>query len=267
MNKPATQLPDLLPPEEIARLPRHVGIIMDGNGRWARLRGLPRSFGHKAGMEALRRAVKAASHFGIEALTIYSFSSENWSRPRAEIRYLFSLLKRFIDRDVADLHARNVRVRVIGAREGLPADIVALLERAEAMTADNDGLTLAVAFNYGGRQEIAHAAQKLAEQVAAGALAPADITPELLERHLHEPALGAVDLLIRTGNEQRISNFLLWQSAYAELVFLPDYWPDFTERTFQQALLEYAGRERRFGGVRTDEEALPPARRARAGAS
>jgi len=244
-----TDSTDLLPPTAIGALPRHVAIIMDGNGRWARSRGLPRSLGHKAGVEAVRRAVRAADHFGIEALTIYSFSSENWSRPKAEVEYLFSLLRRFVERDVADLHRRNVRIRIIGSRQGLDEDIVALLERCEQLTAGNTGLTLAVAFNYGGRQEIAEAARKLAEKVARGEMTPEDITPEAIGRHLFAPDLPDPDLLVRTGNERRLSNFLLWQSAYAELVFLPEYWPDFDELSFQRALLDYAGRERRFGGL------------------
>ncbi len=250
----APEKQELLPPAAIAPLPRHVGIIMDGNGRWARARGLPRSLGHRAGMQALRRAVKAARHFGLEVLTIYSFSAENWSRPRSEVDYLFSLLRHFVRSDVAELHRNNVRIRIIGERDGLPEEIIGLLEQCEALTAENDGLTLVVAFNYGGRQEVAAAARALAQEVAEGRLAPEDITPQAIARHLHAPDLPEPDLLIRTGGEQRLSNFLLWQSAYAELVFLPQYWPDFNELTFQQALQEYAGRERRFGGIKPCED-------------
>ncbi len=239
----------LLSPAAVGALPRHVGIIMDGNGRWARARGLPRSLGHKAGVEAVRRAIRAADHFGLQVLTIYSFSSENWSRPRAEVEYLFSLLRRFVEKDVVELHRRNVRVRIIGSREGLGEDIVALLERTERLTAANTGLTLAVAFNYGGRQEIAEAARRLAERAARGDIAPEDITPDMIGRHLFAPDLPDPDLIIRTGDEKRLSNFLLWQSAYAEMVFLPEYWPDFDELSFQRALVEFAGRERRFGGL------------------
>ncbi len=239
----------LLPASAIGTLPRHVAIIMDGNGRWARARGMPRSMGHRAGMDAVRRAVRAADHFGVEVLTIYSFSSENWSRPRSEVDYLFSLLRQFVERDVMDLHRRNVRIRIIGSREGLGEDIVALLTYAERLTSDNTGLTLAVAFNYGGRQEIAEAARKLAEQAVRGDIAPQDITPELIGRHLYAPDLPDPDMIIRTGDEKRLSNFLLWQSAYAEMVFLPEYWPDFDELSFQRALLDFARRERRFGGL------------------
>ena len=239
----------LLSPTAIGALPRHVGIIMDGNGRWAQARGLPRSLGHRAGIGAVRRAVRAADHFGIEVLTIYSFSSENWSRPRMEVEYLFSLLRRFMNREVAELHRRNVRVRVIGSREGLGEDIIALLERSERLTAANTGLTLAVAFNYGGRQEIAEAARRLAAKAMRGEIAPEDITPEMIGRHLFAPDLPDPDLIIRTGDEKRLSNFLLWQSAYAEMVFLPEFWPDFDELSLQRALLEYARRERRFGGL------------------
>jgi undecaprenyl diphosphate synthase len=232
-----------------ARLPRHVAIIMDGNGRWAKMRGLPRSAGHRAGVEAVRRTVRAADELGIEVLTLYSFSSENWSRPRREISYLFSLLRRFVQRDVADLHARNVRVRIIGEREGLEEDIVGLLEHCERLTAANTGLTLVFAFNYGGRQEIARAARRLAEEVAAGRLDPAEITPQRLAGALYAPDLPEPDLVIRTSNEKRLSNFLLWQAAYAELVFVPEYWPEFDGETFRRALAEYAARERRFGGL------------------
>lgn len=242
----------LLAPEAIGALPRHVGIIMDGNGRWARARGLPRSKGHHAGMKALRRAVEAADHFRVEALTIYSFSAENWARPKTEVDYLFSLLRHFVRRDVDDLHRRNVRIRIIGERGGLPEDISRLLRHCEELTRANSGLTLVVAFNYGGRQEIAQAARQLAEKVARGEMRAQDITPQAIGAHLHAPDLPELDLLIRTGNEQRLSNFLLWQSAYAELVFLPEYWPDFDALSFQRALLEYAARERRFGGLKED---------------
>ncbi|HFA59368.1 MAG TPA: isoprenyl transferase, partial [Rhodospirillales bacterium] len=232
-------------PERRRRVPRHVAIIMDGNGRWARARGLPRSAGHRAGVEAVRRTVRAAQEMGIEVLTLYSFSSENWTRPKGEISYLFSLLRRFVQRDVADLHARNVRVRIIGERAGLEDDIVGLLEHCERLTAANTGLTVVFAFNYGGRQEIAAAARRLAAEVAAGRLDPAAITPEALATRLYAPDLPEPDLVIRTSNEKRLSNFLLWQAAYAELVFVPEYWPDFSAESLAGAIAEYAARERR----------------------
>lgn len=231
-------------------IPRHAAIIMDGNGRWAAARGLPRSAGHKAGIDALRAAVRAASDLGIEYLTIYSFSTENWSRPKTEVMFLLELLRRFIRQDVAELHASGVRIRVIGDREGLDRSIVTMLEDAETLTRDNNKLNLVVAFNYGSRQEITRAARAIAADVAAGRLAIGDVTPEALESRLDTAGMPPPDLLIRTGGEQRISNFLLWQCAYAEFVFVPEFWPDFSADIFARAIAEYASRERRFGGLK-----------------
>ncbi|MBI3673789.1 MAG: di-trans,poly-cis-decaprenylcistransferase, partial [Rhizobiales bacterium] len=207
-------------------VPRHVAVIMDGNGRWAAARGLPRSAGHKQGVEALRRAVRAAAELGVEYLTIYSFSSENWSRPVAEVTFLLDLLRRFIRKDVADLHQAGVRISVIGERDGLDPGIVAQLEEAEIMTCDNTGLRLVVAFNYGSRQEITRAAQTVARKVAEGKIAVSDITPAVLANHLDTAGIPDPDLLIRTGGEQRLSNYLLWQCAYTEFVFVAEHWPD-----------------------------------------
>jgi undecaprenyl diphosphate synthase len=229
--------------------PRHVAIIMDGNGRWAAERGLPRGEGHRRGVEALRRTVRACGDLGIGYLTIFSFSSENWTRPAKEISDLMGLLRRFIRHDLADLHASNVRVRVIGERQGLDPEIGRLLEEAEELTVANTGLTLIVAFNYGGRQEIARAARHVAEEVAAGRLQPHAITAEVLGRFFDAPEVPDPDLLIRTSGEQRLSNFLLWQAAYSELVFLPIYWPDFDRQALERAIDEYRRRERRFGGL------------------
>lgn len=229
--------------------PRHVAIIMDGNGRWASARGLPRAEGHRRGVEALRRTVRAAGELGISVLTIFSFSAENWSRPASEIRDLMGLLRRFIRHDLAELHQNNVRVRIIGEREGLDADIGRLLTEAEELTRANDGLTLVVAFNYGARQEIARAARRIAEEVAAGRLAPSAVTADSISRHLDAADLPDPDLIIRTSGEQRLSNFLLWQAAYSELVFVPTYWPDFDRAALEAAILEYQRRERRFGGL------------------
>ena len=230
-------------------VPRHVAIIMDGNGRWAAARGLPRIEGHRRGVEALRKTVRAAGVLGISVLTIFSFSSENWSRPQSEIRDLLALLRRFIRNDLVELHKSNVRVRVIGERDDLSRDIRALLEEAEDLTKQNDGLMLVVAFNYGARQEIARAARRLAVEVRDGRLSPDDITPDLLARHLDEPDLPDPDVIIRTSGEQRLSNFLLWQAAYSELVFVPIYWPDFDRAALESAIAEYHRRERRFGGL------------------
>ena len=231
------------------QVPRHVAIIMDGNGRWAAARGLPRAEGHRRGVEALRRTIRAAADIGIAYVTIFSFSAENWSRPASEIGELMGLLRRFIRNDLAELHKSNVRVRVIGERAGLDPDIERLLAEAEELTKNNGGLTLVVAFNYGARQEITRAARRIAERVAQGRLAPADITTETVSGFLDAPDLPDPDLIIRTSGEQRLSNFLLWQSAYSELVFVPAYWPDFDRAALEAAIREYQQRERRFGGL------------------
>jgi undecaprenyl diphosphate synthase len=230
-------------------VPRHVAIIMDGNGRWAAAHGLPRVEGHRRGVEALRRTVRAAGELGIAVLTIFSFSSENWSRPPSEIRDLMGLLRRFIRNDLVDLHKNNVRVRIIGERDGLDRDVLLLLQEAEDLTRDNDGLTLVVAFNYGARQEIAKAARRLAVEVAQGRLSAEDISPELFAGYFHAPDIPDPDVIIRTSGEQRLSNFLLWQAAYSELVFVPINWPDFDRPALEGAIAEYRRRERRFGGL------------------
>jgi undecaprenyl diphosphate synthase len=229
--------------------PRHVAIIMDGNGRWAAARGLPRHEGHRRGVEALRKTVRAAGELGIGILTIFSFSSENWLRPPAEIRELMGLLRRFIRNDLAELHGNNVKVRIIGDRDGLDPDIRRLLEEAEGLTRENTGLVLVVAFNYGARQEIARALRRVAEDIVRGTLKPDAVTAELVASHLDAPDLPDPDVIIRTSGEQRLSNFLLWQAAYSELVFVPTYWPDFDRAVLEHALAEYRRRERRFGGL------------------
>jgi undecaprenyl diphosphate synthase len=230
-------------------MPQHVAIIMDGNGRWAHARGLPRSAGHRKGVEALRIAVRAAGELGIRYLTIFSFSSENWSRPPSEVSFLLDLMRHFVRQDVDELHRENVRIRIIGERNGLADDIVALIEETERRTSANTGLTLIVAFNYGSRQEIAAAARDLAVAVKQGRLAPESITPDLLGSRLSTEGVPDPDLLIRTSGEQRLSNYLLWQCAYTEFVFVDEYWPDFSRETLQRAIAEYLTRERRFGGL------------------
>jgi undecaprenyl diphosphate synthase len=222
---------------------------MDGNGRWAAARGLPRTEGHRRGVEALRKTVRAAGELGIGILTIFSFSSENWLRPVSEIRDLMGLLRRFIRNDLAELHGNNIKVRVIGERDGLDPDIRRLLEEAEDLTRRNTGLILVVAFNYGARQEIARAMRGIAEDVAHGRLTPDAVTAELVASRLDAPDLPDPDVIIRTSGEQRLSNFLLWQAAYSELVFVPIYWPDFDRTALENALAEYRRRERRFGGL------------------
>ncbi|GJE01984.1 isoprenyl transferase [Methylobacterium isbiliense] len=230
-------------------VPAHVAIIMDGNGRWAARRGLPRAEGHRRGVEAVRRAVRAALDLGIAYLTVYSFSSENWRRPATEVADLMGLLRLFVRRDLADLDANGVRVRIIGEREGLPGDIAALLREAEERTARNTRLTLVVAFNYGGRQEIVRAARALARAVQEGRLAPEEIGLDTVAAALDTRDIPDPDLVIRTSGEQRVSNFLTWQTAYSEFVFIPDLWPDFDHAAFAAAVGEYQGRDRRFGGL------------------
>jgi undecaprenyl diphosphate synthase len=230
-------------------VPRHVAIIMDGNGRWAARRGLPRSAGHKAGVDALRRAVRAAADFGIEYLTIYSFSSENWSRPEAEVSFLLDLLRRFIRQDVAELHNSGVKIRIVGSRDDLEPGMVSLLDDAERLTRENSKLNLVVAFNYGSRQEISRAMSAIARKIESGEISTADISPELISRNLDTAGIPDPDLLIRTGGEQRISNFLLWQCAYTEFVFVDEFWPDFSKEIFVRALDEFRQRDRRFGGI------------------
>jgi undecaprenyl diphosphate synthase len=242
-------MPEAETPQSAQTAPRHVAIIMDGNGRWASARGLPRAEGHRRGVEAIRRTIRAAGEIGVKIITIFSFSAENWSRPATEISELMGLLRRFIRNDLAELHKSSVRVRIVGEREGLDPDIARLLVEAEELTHNNDRLTLVVAFNYGARQEIARAARHIAEQVARGELKPADVTVETVGRFLDAPDLPDPDLIIRTSGEQRLSNFLLWQSAYSELVFVPTYWPDFDKATLEAAIAEYRLRERRFGGL------------------
>ena len=232
-----------------AAMPRHVAIIMDGNGRWAARRGLPRSSGHRAGVDALRRAVRAAAELGIEYLTIYSFSSENWSRPASEVSFLLDLLRRFIRQDVAELHRSGVRIKVVGSRDDLDPGIVSLLNDAERLTHENSTLNLVVAFNYGSRQEISRAVSAIAEKIASGEMSASDISPELIGKNLDTAGIPDPDLLIRTGGEQRISNFLLWQCAYTEFVFVDEFWPDFTQEIFARALGEFSLRDRRFGGI------------------
>lgn len=230
-------------------VPQHVAIIMDGNGRWANARGLPRTMGHRKGVETVRDAVKTAAELGIRYLTLFAFSSENWSRPQTEVSDLMGLLKTFIRRDLADLHRENVRIRVIGDRSNLRGDILPLLVEAEETTRGNTGITLVIAFNYGARDELTRAMRRLAQDVAEGRLQPEDISPERIAATLDTAGIPDPDLIIRTSGEERLSNFLLWQGAYSELVFVPELWPDFTRETFLTALGKYACRERRFGGL------------------
>lgn len=229
--------------------PRHVAIIMDGNGRWAKKRMLPRIAGHRKGIEAARSVVRAAGELGIEVLTLYAFSSENWKRPVDEVSDLMGLLRHFIQTDIAELAENGVRLRVIGNYQALQPDLVALIDGAIERTAANNKTTLVIALNYGAQAEIVGAAQKLAEAVRTGSLEPADIDEEAIEAALHTVDLPPPDLLIRTSGEQRLSNFLLWQLAYAEMLFVDTLWPDFGKDHLAAALNDFAARERRFGGL------------------
>ncbi|MBV6659003.1 MAG: isoprenyl transferase [Devosiaceae bacterium] len=230
-------------------IPEHIGIIMDGNGRWAQARGLPRTEGHRKGVEMLRKAVRAVGERGVRHLTLFAFSSENWRRPPQEVRDLMGLLRLFVERDLAELKANGVRVRVLGQRDNLQPDILALLERAEHVTRHQSAQNLNIAFNYGGRDEIVRAARSLAEQVASGVLRPDQIDEAVFEQMLDTAGHPDPDLIIRTSGEMRLSNFLLWQAAYAELVFLPCMWPEFDGAALDTALAQFAGRKRRFGAV------------------
>jgi undecaprenyl diphosphate synthase len=231
------------------KVPGHLGVIMDGNGRWAKARGKARTEGHMEGVKALRRMVELCIIYGVQHLTVFSFSSENWSRPKDEINFIFGLLHRFVASDLAKLVANNVKVRIIGSREGLEDSLKRLIADVEAKTALNTGLNLMVAFNYGGKAEIAYAVRQIGRDVAAGRLDPETITEATIERALYTSGVPDPDLIIRTSGEQRFSNFLLWQGAYSELVFVEQNWPDFDERTFLNVLEEYSARERRFGGI------------------
>ena len=239
----------------LSAVPEHVAIIMDGNGRWANARGLPRTMGHRKGVEAVRKTVRAAGDIGIKYLTLFAFSSENWRRPEAEVSDLLGLLKAFIRRDLAELHRQNVRIRVIGDRTGLRGDILPLLLEAEETTRNNTALTLVIAFNYGSRDEITRAFVSLAKDVEAGRLRPQDITADLVDARLDTAGIPDPDLIIRTSGEERLSNFLLWQAAYSEFMFVPDYWPDFSRELFFSALEKYAARDRRFGGLSAKQAA------------
>jgi undecaprenyl diphosphate synthase len=222
---------------------------MDGNGRWASQRGLPRFEGHRRGVEALRKTIRAAEELGIRYLTVYSFSSENWKRPAAEVSDLMGLLRRFIRNDLAELHSRNIRVRVIGVKEGLAPDIVALLDESEQLTKHNTGLTFVVAFNYGARREIADAARLIAQAVKAGEIDVDAIDEKLVSNYLNTVGIPDPELVIRTSGEQRLSNFLLWQASYSEFVFTSGHWPDFGRDALIEALQTYQSRDRRFGGI------------------
>lgn len=232
-----------------SHVPNHVAFIMDGNGRWASSRGLPRTEGHRQGLEALRKIIRHAALRGVGIVTIYSFSTENWSRPEPEVRFLMGLLRRFVQRDLSELHRENIRIRIIGERDNLDAGILKLLLDAEELTRNNTGMELVVAFNYGARQELTAAVKKLCEKVARGETEPSAITEAHISAELDTAGLPDPDLIVRTSGELRLSNFLLWQAAYTEFYFSDLMWPDFDEAALDQALECFGNRDRRYGGV------------------
>jgi undecaprenyl diphosphate synthase len=229
-------------------VPRHVAIIMDGNGRWAKARGLPHAAGHKQGAEAARKVLRAAGEAGVECLTLYAFSSENWRRPRAEIDALVGLLRFYIKAELDALHREGVRLKIIGDHKAFPTDVAKLIDKAVAKTAGNNRITLVIALNYGARAEMLNAVRSLAARAAAGAIMPEAIDEDMIDAALDTADLPPLDLLIRTSGEQRLSNFLLWQAAYAELLFVDTLWPDFDGDSMRSALAEFRARDRRFGG-------------------
>ncbi len=239
------------------KIPTHVAVIMDGNGRWAKKRGLPRTMGHKKGAQSVREIVENAGEIGIKYLTLFGFSSENWSRPEQEVNDLMMLLRQYLRSQTAEFHKRNAKLSVIGDRTAFDTDIVELIENAETITSDNTGLHVIIALNYGGRHDISQAARSVIKDALENNVEPdlksieQSITDNLMTSGIPDP-----DLLIRTSGEQRISNFLLWQCAYAEMVFVPTLWPDFRKQDLIDAVKEYASRDRRFGKVQSSEQSL-----------
>lgn len=235
---------------QIDRLPRHVAVIMDGNGRWAKQQGLPRIMGHRRGADTLKDLLRCCSDWGISALTVYAFSTENWGRPLEEVDFLMSLFERILHRELKEMMEENIRIRFVGDLSLLPSSLQGEIAQSMAETADNQGIQFTVATNYGGRQEIIQACQAIAKQVQSGELQPGEIDEEMFAQHLYTAGIGDPDLLIRTSGEMRISNFLLWQLAYAELYITDTLWPDFDRQAFHKALLNYQSRDRRFGKVK-----------------
>lgn len=239
---------------DIDKLPQHIGVVMDGNGRWAEARGLDRRDGHKAGVEALRRMVRIAGDLNIQYVTVFSFSSQNWGRPRREVDFLMSLFERYIESDLAELHAQGVRVRMLGRREGLSDKICRMIDRAESLTAENAAMNLQIAFNYGGREEMADAASRLAQRAVNGTLDPASINVDVMNAEMLTAGMPDPDLIIRTSGEYRLSNFMLWQSAYSEFYYSDVLWPDFDREDLLDAIRQFGNRERRFGLLKDQSE-------------
>lgn len=232
-------------------VPKHIAIIMDGNGRWAQARGLPRTAGHQRGIEAVKRAVKDAAELGVQYLTLFGFSTENWNRPADEVKELMRLLRMYLRAETAELHSNNIRLKVIGHRAELESDIIKLIEQAEDLTKNNTSVTVVIALNYGGRHDILHAAAKMAAFMQEKGLVPGfETAEEYFPQFLSTDGIPDPDILIRTSGEQRVSNFLLWQCAYSEMIFTPTLWPDFSRGDLESAIAEFQGRDRRFGGVK-----------------
>lgn len=235
---------------DFKKLPKHIAIIMDGNGRWAKKRGLPRVMGHKAGMDAIRKTVRACSDLGISILTIYAFSTENWKRPQDEVGYLMNLLVEYMRKEISELHSNKVRVKILGEVDILPDQTRKEIKEAVKLTENNKGLQFNIALNYGGRAEIVNACKKLIDDVSAGSIDRASIDEALFKNYLYTGSDVDPDFIIRTSGEQRLSNFLLWQGAYSEFVFVDQFWPDFDEKVLYNAIVEYQGRDRRFGALK-----------------
>ncbi len=234
---------------DLNNLPRHIGVIMDGNGRWAKRRGLPRSAGHKAGADALKKIVTEANNLGVKHITVYAFSTENWKRPQAEVDYLMNLLMDYLINAEKTLAGENVRIRAIGSRKELSEEMCRQIEKTEKLTADRSGIVMNIALNYGGREEITNAVKNLCEDVKAGKLEVSDISENDIENRLYTAGQPDVDLLIRTSGEVRLSNFMLWQVSYAEMVFVKKAWPDFNPHDLHECIRVFQGRGRRFGGI------------------
>ncbi len=234
---------------DMKNIPNHVAIIMDGNGRWAQSRKLPRLAGHKAGVESLREIIRTSSDIGIHHLTVYAFSTENWKRPEEEVNGLFKLLVLYLEKELKDIHNNNVRLKVIGNLKQLPLNVINKIENAIEKTKDNTGLTFNIALNYGGRDELIHSIKKVAELAGNGEITPESIDESVIEKYLYTSDIPDPDLIIRTSGEIRLSNFLLWQSAYSELYFTKTLWPDFDETALFEAIEEYQNRKRRYGGI------------------
>lgn len=235
---------------DFERIPTHIAIIMDGNGRWAKERSLPRLAGHNAGMSALKEIVKHSSVLGIKHLTVYAFSTENWKRPEDEVGGIFKILIYYVNKELQELHNNNVKVNILGDYEKLPKDAVNKLEEALEKTKNNTGLKFHIALNYGSRKEIVRSTKKIAKKIKEGSLSPEEITTEIMTNNMYTSGIPDPDLVIRTGGERRLSNFLLWQTAYSEFVFTDVFWPDFTPQCFEDAITEFQSRIRRFGGIK-----------------